>query len=99
MPLACKTIVPFGFTKAPRVALRMPTSKLPAVRLASAPTTTMLRSFSRFWNPKSPNNRTDPPITVWNPSTATAMVLAETSRKALIVPTVRDCFTENAVEL
>ena len=59
----------------------------------------MLRSFPRFWNPKSPNNRTDPPITAWNPSTATAMVSPGTSRSALIVPTVTDCFTATAVEL
>ena len=91
--------MPLGLIKAPSVALRMPTSKEPAVRLACAPETTMLRLSPLFWNPKSPDNWTEPPMTARNPSTTTAMVRPGTSIAAVSAPTVSDCFTARSVEL
>ena len=99
VPETCRASVPLDLIKAPTDASRTPTSKDPTFRLALAPVTTMLRSSPRFWKPKSPDNRTDPPITASKPFTTTAMVLPGTSIGAVTDPTVSDCFTATFVEL
>ena len=90
MPATCSASVPSGLIKAPSEASRTPTSKDPTFRLALAPDTTMLRSAPRFWNPKSPDNRTEPPITASKPFTTTAVVRPGTSIVAVSAPTVSD---------